>query len=172
MMAAIHVIQDNALLKRVRQELDDSFIGKQISDIDTKSLSRCHLLNSIYAETLRLYITVFVPIIPLHGQLSVGRWRVPKGSLGAVNAAISHMDENIWNTESGRHPVQSFWAERFLVYPTDPSSGPVKPEHRADRGEKLGKGSEDGAYFSTEGLDGSWIPYGGKFSSLYPRYAC
>ena len=77
------------------------------------------------------------------------------------------MNPNVWNTGSpeNSHPLHTFWAERFLVYPDDPMSGPQRKDPIAE--EKIhhemgaaGK-EEKEPKFSMDGVAGGWIPNGG-----------
>lgn len=89
---------------------------------------------------------------------------MPKGAVGLVSSGILHKDKSFWNTKDGVHPVESFWAERFITDPKDPDSGPVRadvhdPILRHERLEKIKDGKSS---FSLKGLEASWMPYGGK----------
>jgi cytochrome P450 len=165
LMALLHVVQDKELQERVRRRVDDIAGSTPLTEIPSRHLTSDALLSGIFAETLRLYVTVFVPVINMHGDLDLGRWRIPQGSYGLMNAGIAQRNEDVWNTRQGAHPVDSFWADRFIVDPADPESGPVRPEARQKYGAASSAGAEadvpDKPYFSTEGLDGSWIPFGG-----------
>jgi Cytochrome P450 len=148
-------------LKRVRDSLEMDFGQTATLDLDPAELARIPLLSSIHAEVLRLYVAVGMMLSSPHTDVSLGRWRMPKGATAMVNSGITHMDENYWNTRDGLHPVRSFWAERFMTYPHDTSSGPVKPmaggKSLPDPQSSDGKPS-----FSLKGLEGTYIPYGGK----------
>ncbi|KAL7621629.1 hypothetical protein AAE478_008955 [Parahypoxylon ruwenzoriense] len=161
MMAMLHIIKDRGLLKRLRKEILEHLGQRPARDISLKQLTKLPLLNSIYAETLRLHVETFFMVSSPHTDVSLGRWRLPKGRIGLVNSNLSHMDANSWNTKVGAHPVDEFWAERFLIDPSDPSSGPINPKIRgADT--RPGRSGRGDVTFSTEGLEGSWIPYGGE----------
>ena len=74
------------------------------------------------------------------------------------------MDSTLWNTKDGEHPVDTFWADRFLEYPGDPSSGPIKKKER--EGSQPAKQSsfdtvDNEPKFSLAGTNGVWVPYGG-----------
>ncbi|GAW17254.1 hypothetical protein ANO14919_067090 [Xylariales sp. No.14919] len=44
-----------------------------------------------------------------------------------ANTRVQHTNETIWNTKGRQNPLDSFWAERFLVDPTNnTSSGFIK----------------------------------------------
>lgn len=171
MMAVIHVVQNPLLSNRVRHEVDQTFgpghAMTELPQLAPKRLSVSPLLSSIYAETLRLHISASIPVTPMHGELTLGKWRIPKSTYGFISAGLSHQDEHMWNTRGGSHPVESFWAERFIVDPTDPGSGPI---HQRSQLPNIQIHSQGGAeqqqpYFSTDGLEGTWIPYGGKLIS-------
>lgn len=70
-----------------------------------------------------------------------------------------HTDPDIWNSMDGTHPVNSFWAERFIVYRKDPQSGPVNP--KSSKLAVVKKTDAEKPYFTTDGLYGAFIPYGG-----------
>ncbi|KAI8960636.1 cytochrome P450 [Daldinia sp. FL1419] len=169
MMAAWHIFKDPQLLRRVRAELDDMFGGESIRSIDPKELSKAPLLCSIYAEVLRIYVKIYVMVNSQQDDIPLGRWKLPKGKIGLLNSCLSHMDPEFWNTKGGLHPVESFWADRFLIDPSDPLSGPINPslETRPRQSDKKSRGKP---FFSVEGLDSSWFPYGGGYSVCPGRH--
>jgi hypothetical protein len=138
---------------------------------EPNELSQWPLLSSIYSEILRLYSGVFLIVAsPPGDDVPLGPWKFPSCSLGMVSSAVAHTDESVWNTKDGAYPLDTFWADRFLIYPEDVTSGPIRPEARAARTSKAPKKQEaefskinnETPRYSTEGLEGSWIPYGGK----------
>ncbi|KAK3946143.1 cytochrome P450 [Diplogelasinospora grovesii] len=175
-----HLFEDASLRDRARRDVARicGNGGGGTTTLDPKML--CHsspVLNSVFAETLRLHSTMYSMLTARDGDAKLGRWTLPHGQLGLVNTGLSHMDEQVWNTRGGRHPLASFWADRFLIYPNDPTSGPLNQETRAaimmsssgessssqeyarsTSGEAVTDGEEP--IFSLEGLEGSWIPYG------------
>ena len=75
------------------------------------------------------------------------------------------MDNHFWNTQNGLHPVNSFWGKRFIVDPSDPLSGTIRPKVMDEvRSEKKQREvlRNDKSFVSADGLEGSWIPYGGR----------
>ena len=56
---------------------------------------------------------------------------IPRNNAVAISNYSAHHDENRWNTgsEDDPHPLDEFWAERFVIYPHDSSSGPLKKRH-------------------------------------------
>ncbi|KAK8107008.1 Pfs- NACHT and Ankyrin domain protein [Apiospora kogelbergensis] len=158
LLAAWHIFKDPSLLQRVRGELTD-----------------IPLLQSIYAETLRLYNKIYIMVSSPHTDVPLGRWRLPRNSIGLLNSSISHRDPDVWNTRDGRYPVDAFWADRFLIDPQDPASGPINPAIREAQDHNRRRRSADAAteerpFFSMDGLEASWFPYGGGFSICPGRH--
>ncbi|KAK1985466.1 cytochrome P450 [Colletotrichum cereale] len=129
----LHILLDQSLVSRLRREL---LIESEVSNapIDYTALLSAPLLNSVYNETLRLHISgqigrkAFGDGVRLHGDslsaLQSGATGMSAGWLGGLN-------KSVWNTGqeiNGRaeYPLESFWAERFLEYPDDPTSGPLR----------------------------------------------
>jgi hypothetical protein len=81
------------------------------------------------------------------------------------------MNPNVWNagTSENLRPLDTFWADRFLIYPNDPKSGPLRKEYATEdevlRDGKHPVGIENSSgnspVFSMDGVGGGWIPYGG-----------
>lgn len=161
MFATVHIFQEHELLARVRRSVDHVECVPE----NTKEIVKTPILESVYLETLRLYVkSYFLTTSPL-ADINLPKWHIPKGKMIFVNSGISHMDQDFWNTKNGLRPVEKFWADRFITDPKDASSGPMLPhlaqEARASKRSTLK--SEEAPYVSTDGLDGSWIPYGGEF---------
>ncbi len=116
--------------------------------------------------------------------VTLGNWIIPQGNVILLSMYHAHRDQDTWNTGTAEepHPLDEFWAERFLVYSGKPSSGPLndrsadkhyampsimKPETPTSRPSptfslaKVNDSPNSSPQFSTEGLAGSWIPYGG-----------
>ncbi|KAI6081113.1 cytochrome P450 [Hypoxylon rubiginosum] len=152
-MALFHTFENNELLERVRQEVFSSISRQPLVIIDTEHLVASPLLSAIYAETLRLYVSTYTFINSPHADR---KWRLPKGTTNLVNSELSHMNSDFWNTKNGAHPLQTFWPDRFLIDPADPSTGLTKSLNLNINGRK-----DDKPYFSLDGLEAAWIPYGG-----------
>ncbi|KAI0446707.1 Pfs, NACHT and ankyrin domain protein [Xylaria telfairii] len=173
MLSVYHIFRDEELLRRVRHDLQEylSTQTRTIHEIDPQQLAKeVPLLSSIYAETMRLYIRIYSMYSSPYEDVNLGKWVLPKGVLALVMSHPNHMDASFWNTRDGKHPVQTFWADRFMVDPSDPSSGPINPEcyqtapwHEQPRSEKK-------PYFSLEGCQGAWLPYGGGHSMCPGRF--
>lgn len=164
LMALIHIFEDKSLLERVREEIQAACGENPGIDFDIRHLSGMPLLHSIYAETLRLHATSYTLVSAPDNDVPLGKWMLPRGGIGLVSPQICHMDQGFWNTREGLHPVDSFWAERFITNPDDPSSGPMAPGvfTKQTMQRKRFSSGENEPYVSMKGLEGSWIPYSGK----------
>ncbi|GME61257.1 nacht and ankyrin domain protein [Neofusicoccum parvum] len=164
--ATLDVFRDAELLERVRRDVELCRSGAGRLDID-KLLKR-PLLQSIYAETLRLRVHVYISRFAEHEELSVGDWSIPKKSAVLVSTTPAHLDPDAWNTgRDGRHPVDAFWADRFLVHPGDAErTGPLRRSSEAGAARRrcdsvVGDDDSNEPVFSADNISGSWFPYGG-----------
>lgn len=169
MLTAFHMFRDPATLNRVRCELQDGIPAGipeafSLENCTHQELAKMPMLSSIYAESLRLYVDALLTFSSPHSEVDLGRWRLPKGKTAVVSTSIAHRDETVWNTKDHLHPLDTFWAERFIVDPSDPLSGPVRPELRTRKA--MATHGDNKPFFSSENLDGAWIPYGGNYSQL------
>lgn len=161
--SAIHIFEDQSVLARVRDDIS------QIGTLDAITLlDSSPMLNSIFAESLRLHGTMY-SMYTTDADTSLGKWRFPKGKIALFNSGLCHMDETVWSTRDGQYPLSGFWADRFLVHPDDPRSGPLNAEMRSINRINTGKdvdrefpSGKSKPFFSLEGLEGSWIPFGGE----------
>ena len=149
------------------------------SELDINSLSRQPLLQSVYAEILRLYISVFLTRCNERSDIQINDWLLPRNKILLVSSDPAHFDPEIWNSTDGHHPPAAFWAERFLVR-NDANKGVVPPkttllhntkENLVPHEKQLGTESSSPPNYDTDteaprkftlsGRNGSWIPYGG-----------
>lgn len=163
-MALIHILEDKDLQDRFHNEMQSNFGGQRTTDINLKKLISIPLFSSIYAETLRLHVKTYTVISSPHENVPLGKWWLPKGAVGLVNSDVSHMDESFWNSKNGLYPVQKFWSDRFVTDPADPNSGPMRRElpDRPAQAKVGGEVERKQPFCSMEGLEGSWVPYGGE----------
>jgi len=156
MLMMLHIINDPALLSRVQKDVKKIIANDQVKPSHIPALTKSPRLRSIYAETLRLYAQPLLVFSSPKEDVVVGRWKLPRGKIGCVDTALLHMDEDVWNTKNGRHPVNTFWAERFLVDSKDLHSGPL----RADLNVRCSFEGVDGGSFGKGALEGVFLPFG------------
>ncbi|KAF6821157.1 nacht and ankyrin domain protein [Colletotrichum plurivorum] len=167
----LHALLDESLSRRMRQELSLHGLQRTSSAPDILQLSVAPLLNSVYRETLRLHVagaTGRAKAMPGLASHQSGSFAMTASWLGALDA--SFWNEGVVAAGGGpEHPVDSFWAERFLEYPDDPASGPVRSAKAAYARANISargstpKTSEDDsrARIVNTGLRGHWFPFGG-----------
>jgi cytochrome P450 len=109
-----------------------------------------------------------VPLVP---DFQLKGWRFKQNDMIAWSSSIESFDEKVWGTGSSAdpHPLDEFWSDRFVIYPNDPSSGPLKNPKLSPstivapppQKEKKNENEDAKPRFSLEGLSSSWLPYGG-----------
>ncbi|KAI1382460.1 cytochrome P450 [Hypoxylon crocopeplum] len=169
----IETIRDIPLKNEIFQRVSSTLLtpGTDIShgdshmEFDTEKLCSDPLLQSVYAETLRLRVAALIVREAAQRDFSFCGWHIKKNEVLTVSSHTEAMNEDIWGMgqDSNPHPLDTFWSHRFLVDPEDPNSGPL-------RDPKLKKITNRDPYFSTDGLAGTWIPYGGGRSLCPGRH--
>ncbi|KAL4916491.1 cytochrome P450 [Aspergillus aurantiobrunneus] len=138
----LHIVSNRDLYHRLQPEFDRAMTR---SDSDPSGPAQCDvtvltsspLLQSVYAEVLRLRVALLLNRTPTQGAAQLGPWKLERGRFIVMSTQHAARNEAAWaaHTQDGKHPVDEFWAERFL--------------------------DKDGQ-FSVDGLGGgAWIPYGG-----------
>ncbi|KAL1639426.1 Multidrug resistance protein [Diplodia intermedia] len=177
---ALDVFRDPGLLARVRREVEQCGNSSTECGLDINALMRKPLLQAVYAETLRLRVHAYITRFAEREELRVGgnRWSLPPKSMVLVATTPAHLDGDAWNTGlGGRHPVDTFWADRFLVVSGDEERyGPMKgaPTAAVQRGQlhrpnSLVHGSrgvedsteEEARFVGNSVRSGLWFPFGG-----------
>ncbi|OHE96909.1 hypothetical protein CORC01_07876 [Colletotrichum orchidophilum] len=165
----LHTLLDQSLAARLRRELGIRDKG-EATPVDCTALSSAPLLNSVYRETLRLHVAGAI------GRKSVGAGlrlhgdsfsALPSGTTALSANWLGGLDGSIWNT--GRtingvteHSLESFWAERFLEYPDDPSSGPLRgASHSHGVAAKHVRDDSKAKLSNPSALRGHFFPFGG-----------
>ncbi|KAG8532443.1 uncharacterized protein KY384_002320 [Bacidia gigantensis] len=165
-----------ALLARVREIarlIHESSEGKESH---TVARGNDPLLQSIFAEATRLRIAGIIGREVLGNDLTLGKWSIPKGSFIGLYSRSAGLNSDVWKTGTADdpHPVEAFWAERFLVYPKETrpsesrSSDPdgLKDEQRPHPKSRpctpvLPEKSSAKPIFSTRGLNNVYVPFNG-----------
>ena len=160
----IEIFRDKTLLSRIREELRGAnFEGIKDSD-EVEKLLGLPLLQSVHAEVLRLRVEVQSVFYSEREDIRINEWRFPKKSLLLVPTGAAHRDEKFWNTRNGVHPLDEFWADRFLLRGNDPQSGPRKrtvTESSLAPHESTKITTNDSELkFISSGLANSFMPFG------------
>ncbi|KAL8915923.1 MAG: hypothetical protein Q9172_006566 [Xanthocarpia lactea] len=162
MALLIHTISDASVLAEVRQEIARATESSSPPKFRLRQLEQQPLLLSLYAETLRHGVQIHIPRDIPHKPFNIGDRTIPSDQILFVNTWLAHTDQAVWNTKDGAYPLEEFWARRFLINPKDPSSGPCKNRRKTDVDRASEAVDTNEVRYSTEGLEGAWIPYGGK----------
>ncbi|KAK4208221.1 cytochrome P450 [Rhypophila decipiens] len=137
---------------QMNKEVALSSHGGQEINID-KLLTQ-PLLQSTYAEVLRLYVVTFLTRTvesPDNHGLNIGGYSIPNGKHIVVPSNISSYNAEVWTRTRPEttmaKPLTEFDAERFLT-----QNSPRPSEDT---------GSSNAKPFSMKGLTNLWLPYGG-----------
>ncbi|TGO84925.1 hypothetical protein BPOR_0450g00050 [Botrytis porri] len=115
------------------------------------------LLQSIYCEELRLRNAAALQRSTVSSDFKLGPWKFPKEAMILASIWFAGHDKNVWNEgANGEHDVDSFWPQRFILYPNNSYSGPRKSDSGKHPSKKITKPK-----LATDTVSGSWIPYGG-----------
>lgn len=137
------VIRDSQLLIRIRGANEKHRIDSPHGTLDFDWVSLCNepLLQSVYAETLRLHVAIFVLRSSERQEVDIKGWRIPRNAPMLVSGYNAQMAPEEWISKDNPHvkPVGEFWAERFLQ----------------------GSTSKGDIVFSRKDLASKWLPYGG-----------
>jgi cytochrome P450 len=142
----------------------ESAVDPLTGDIDSVQLSRSPLLQSILAEVLRIRVQGMI-VRSTTRSVEVEGWTFPKHAYLMAPSNFGNFNESVWNTGTAEapHPLDTFWPERFLIYPDDPTSGPLRTNQTTDTREKTD--NSEGPKYSEHGLKGVYFPFGG---SMHP----
>ena len=175
----LDIILRPELLSQVRDEISSVSTPEFLSGADSHydamlQLLSDPLLQSIYSEELRLRNGVMIQRVPVVDHFKIGRWKMPKGKMILASSWHEQRDRSVWNegpVNGQFHSVDDFWAERFLVYPNDPTTGPRKPGSDPKPRRTDERGSTDGKpVYTTDPVLGSYIPYGGGMNACPGRF--
>ena len=179
-----HMMRDRSLLTRSMTEVDDCRTTGTVESLmfDTTKLSNKPLLQSSYAETLRLYVAVYIIRKPEYEDGQVLDYKIPRDKMIVVPSAMAHMDKRNWNLGMmEEHPVEKFWADRFLTFGSDNFRSSSAPATVADRcalrspanipsSSAMSSSSPPEPKFSLNGYSGAWIPFGGGIHQCPGRH--
>ncbi|KAH8892796.1 cytochrome P450 [Thozetella sp. PMI_491] len=141
-------LRNPSLHSRLLQEVERSACQED-GHIDQRTLVSQPLVQSTYAEVLRLYVPIFLNRVAEYDDVDIGGYTIPKGTYTMVYSRTSALNHEAWMS-AGRQlkrPLEEFDADRFLV---DPEPGTTE-----------GFTAPQEKRFSMDGLAGLWLPYGG-----------
>ncbi|KAI0521606.1 cytochrome P450 [Xylaria bambusicola] len=148
----MEALKDKTLHQRMDAEV---FSCLSPSDLDVKrnldKLLEQPLLQSAYAETLRLRVAIALPRTCESGEFDLSGRRIEKDKHIVIFTWPTLKDDNTWIQRGnlGVKALDEFWPERFLV-PKEKGTGVMADEAQGSQYE-----------FSLRGLGGRWMPYGG-----------
>ncbi|KAI1338398.1 cytochrome P450 [Xylariaceae sp. FL0016] len=178
------VLKSASLPGRVLAETSPAFEPGSLR-CDIAKLCAGNLMMSMYMESLRHVVAVSIVRSPTVSDYRIGPWSFGKSDTLMAMAWYGAHDTSFWNTgrlsSDGKpeHPLDSWWAERFLEYADDAASGPIrKPDpdrYRHDASSEkraTEKTAEDDqhAKLVTTGIQGHWFPYGGGIKMCPGRF--
>lgn len=179
--ALYDIVRRPELLAEVRRLISTAIVPSDDPskplELSMPILTSIPLLQSIYAETLRLRVATMPTRVPVVDNFQLGEWTFTKGDMIVASHYHASRDPEVWNEGAhGEHPIEEFWAERFLKFDDDDASGPRrqpgrgKPEGAPVKSEELkSKVASEGA-FTLDGLANNWIPYGGGLKICPGRF--
>jgi hypothetical protein len=133
----LETLSDASLSSRVRTELSASLIPTSpspsnsttntVPTYDVLKLCASPILQSLYAESLRLRVAIMGTRVTTAPSLSLSGWEFRKGDVLTYASSLGALDKTVWNQgpEGDPPPLEEFWADRFLIYPHDRNSGPL-----------------------------------------------
>lgn len=165
----LHIFLDDDLRDRVEVETSKAF-GTTGDVVQIEKLIKAPLLNSICNEVLRLHVGSPFGRTSQSTLELPGGWKILPGMPVMSVNWLGGLDRQFWNTgqvlsdKSDEHPLEKFWAERFLEYEDDATSGPVRREELQRQGTPLIQSEESldrTVKLVTTGLQSHWFPFGG-----------
>ena len=182
-----HMIHDRSLLTRATSEVNACCTTNTTESpcFDIAKLCNQPLLQSSYAETLRMYVAVYIIRKPEYEDAQVLDYKIPKDKMIVVSSAMAHMDKRNWNLGvMDEHPVEKFWAERFLSHggnthrpPSASSIDDTRPTFRSVASapslsavSSVSPPEPKELKFSLNGYSGAWVPFGGGIHQCPGRH--
>lgn len=177
----IHV-SGPSVISRIRAETAPCFHPVTGELVDSPALYDSPLLNSAYLESLRYSATALPARKPVSANQKIGAWTIPEKDAMIIGVPwFAHHDTTFWNqgqsipsAEKYEHSVDSFWVERFLQYPDDPTSGPILPTTNSTNPKKvLPKTHADdlkATVVTGPEIQGHFFPYGGGIRMCPGRF--
>lgn len=149
-------LKDVELRLRLEAEVASCLCSGPVK-FDIPKLSSQPLLQSAFAETLRLRVATGVVRVSEHEPFKLAGYEIEQNHRLLVFTRPLALNSEAW-VRAGRpptRPLEQFQAERFLV---------LKTKSCGSKGNDTTQSSitnDDGLEFSLDGLAGCWFPFGG-----------
>lgn len=171
MMIILNIFNDFKLLFRVQSAVENAANSTSKLSFNIKTFEKQSFMLSMYVETFRLFVQIFVTRCSSHTIVHINNWLFSKNKISMMSFHSTHMNAEIWNIKGDVHFLDKFWAKRFLIDFNDSENDSIKMNvigHESADSKKLIY-SMDEVRFFFEDLEGSWIPYEDKssFCSLH-----
>ncbi|KAF2821001.1 cytochrome P450, partial [Ophiobolus disseminans] len=129
---------------------------KEDGSFDVTALATKPLLQSTYAEVLRLRVAITMIRNNEYASTNLGPYTVPKQTPMAMFSRMAALNRDGWaiRPKTLDRPLEDFWPERFLVHPEETESA-------SDTNALPPPLTTEASEFSLDGLAGCWIPFGG-----------
>lgn len=147
-----HIAEDPSLFQAVREEATQAIkvdLTTGARSIDLAKLLALPLIQSVYLEALRVYVSVTVTRETVNPIVLQGH-KVPKGAFVQGMTGISHMEDEVWARDG--HPASEFWAARHIAY----------KKRKSETGE-----TKLVPEVSMEGRANAFFPYGKSYYGVY-----
>ena len=112
----MEVVKDTSLLQAVKEEVNEALVTDTATgdrSFDMKKLLSLPLLQSVYAEAIRLHLSINITREVVQ-PMTVDGYILPKHAIIQAPTTIAHYDEGVWASQG--HPASQFWAERHIKY--------------------------------------------------------
>ena len=113
--ALYELIQQPALWKAVQDEAETAFENDSRGEraLNMQRMLGLPLLQSVYAETLRMHVAVNITR-EVTDETTLAGYPLPKNSLIMAPTWIAHSNEKVWGVDN--HPASEFWAYRHIRF--------------------------------------------------------
>ena len=130
-----------------------------------------------------MYVAVYIIRKPEYEDAQVLDYTIPKDKMIVISSAMAHMDKRNWNLGAAQeHPVENFWADRFLTHGCSTSrsssassaistrSSLENPSTPALSAVSSLSSSQLESRFSLNGYSGAWVPFRGGIHQCPGRH--
>lgn len=157
MMITLKIFMNFKLLFRVRNAVKDAINPTPKLSFNIKIFEKQSFMLSMYVETFRFFVQVFVTQFSSHTAVHINNWLLSRNKINMMNSHSTHMNAEIWNIKNNVHFFDKYWVERFLVDFNDFWNDSIKMNatDHANADSKKSIYSMNEVRFSLEDLKGS-----------------